>query len=185
MNRRVFVVAVASILSAAGAKAQVIDFDGHASGTQSVRALLQAVSALRFVRSKAAPAAKAAVAPACAIQVVNTMIENENLKVVSFTVASLPKGPGATLYRVSDGRSTEEAIVRTDDAEIETHKGVPHPTPANILADRKDGAEALSKSGRFETSSGQLIFTVKPGSRCAPFDAALLMFWIDEWFYFG
>jgi len=178
MNRRTCAVLAALALLSAGAKAQQVDFDGRSADAASVRNMLQGTGDAPAVPASAAASPAAA---SCSVEVVDTM----NKTVGHFTVASRPQGPGAALYSVSDGRSTEEAVVRGEDAAIEAGGGVPHPTPIQIRSDYKDGAETLSKSSRFATPNHQLIYTVKPGSSCTSFDSALLMFWINEWFYFG
>jgi hypothetical protein len=139
---------------------------------------------LQRVDSCQSPASPAAVSgPACSIRIVDTM--DKTSEVVA--IQSAPSGAGAMLYRIlRTGPSDEtQTVVRGDNDPIEASDAVPHPTRSQLRERYRTGAEAVSRAHKYTTANGQLIYTVEPGSSCSSLDAALLMFWIDEFFYFG
>jgi hypothetical protein len=91
---------------------------------------------------------------------------------------------GVSSFRIERSREMVETTVRGEKVPIETHGGVPPYTPAAILAKYASPAASLSSWGQARSANDQVSFTLKSG-RCSPLEAALLMFWIDEWFYFG
>jgi hypothetical protein len=100
-----------------------------------------------------------------------------------FSIFSASAG-GVTTYYLARKGEMERATLRGDDTLIETDGGIEESTPSRVLAKYGAEADGLVDKGTSVTTNGQVTFTLKSG-RCSPFEAALLMFWIDEYFYFG
>ncbi|MFI5349981.1 MAG: hypothetical protein ACHQ2Z_10590, partial [Elusimicrobiota bacterium] len=125
MNRLTVAIIAALVLTSA-AKAQQLDFDGRSSGSFTVKAVLQAASgssAGAVPTPASAPAEDKTAAPSCAVSVVDTANKTSG----RFTVVSRSERRGATTYIVSNGRSSEETLVRANDEPIEASNSVPHP----------------------------------------------------------
>src|SRR5579883_2972846 len=116
--------------------------------------------------------------PSCSVQVVDDLNRTSEV----FVVSSKVSGSASALYTVTNGRGqAETAVVSSPSKPIGADDSVPHPTPDQLLASYGKAADSVvgQPTGKF----GQLRLTVTGGS-CDRFQVSLLLFWINEWFYF-
>ena len=86
------------------------------------------------------------------------------------------------VYTITNGVDTEQVIVNGN-REIKTEAGVPHWTPQQIAEKYRTIVTELMKSHK--VVQGQDTWTLPAGSACQELDIELIMFLVDEWFYYG
>lgn len=121
------------------------------------------------------------------------MEDNCNNIRAELTAAASQKN-GVTEFTVRNRKAPGESgdvvkiLARGMDAPIEAKDAsVGAPTPAQILARYSGAVEDLLAYGKFISANGQLTWTLPQGAAGKPskMELAMIMFLVDEWFYFG
>jgi len=157
--------------------AQAINWDGLTALSKTTGELLNAEVPLESASPVRAEAAY------------TVQMEDTLNKFTAQLGVSLKPGSGETVYTVANKQSpdsdenSEKIIVRGGDEAIETEAGVPKLTPNEILARYSADVEKLLADGTL--TIGQNIWTLKAGKTNNKLELALMMFLVNEWFYYG
>ena len=107
----------------------------------------------------------------------------------TITASAIHESDGSLSYTITNKSSLSapdmvKVKIKNENDPITTDAGVGNPTPREILARYGDAADKLLSTGKYG-SAGQVTYTLKAKSSNAKLELALILFLVDEWFYYG